>query len=63
MAEIVNLRLARKMQRRAEKDAAAEANRRESGRSKAERTRTERSGEIEATRLEGHRRKDRRDDT
>jgi Domain of unknown function (DUF4169) len=56
MTEIVNLRLARKRRRRAEKDEAATANRLAHGRSKAEKTRADRVGALDATRLEGHRR-------
>jgi hypothetical protein len=62
MAEIVNLRLARKKKRRAEKDAEAEANRRASGRSKAERTETERLRALDTARLDAHRRMNARDE-
>ena len=62
MAEIVNLRLARKKKRRAEKDAGAEANRRASGRTRSEKTESARLRALDVARLEAHRRTDRRDD-
>jgi hypothetical protein len=56
MAEIVNLRQARKRKTRAEKDAAADANRRAHGRPPAERRAADKIRALEAERLEGHRR-------
>ena len=56
MAEIVNLRQARKRKTRAEKDAAAEANRLAHGRPKAERAKAAMKHAIEAKRLDAHRR-------
>ena len=56
MAEIVNLRQARKRRARAEKDAQAEQNRLSFGRTKAEREASAAKAELEARRLEGHRR-------
>jgi len=56
VAEIVNLRQARKRRARAEKDAQAEQNRLSFGRTKAEREASAAKAELEARRLEGHRR-------
>lgn len=55
MAEIVNLRQARKAKARAEKDAAAAANRAKFGRSKAERTASDAEATRTARSLDGHR--------
>jgi hypothetical protein len=55
MAELINLRQVRKRKARAEKDAAAEANRRKHGRSGAEIRATGAERAREAARLEGHR--------
>jgi hypothetical protein len=56
MAEIVNLRRARKDKARAEKDAAAEQNRLQSGRSKAEKQATAAENVRAAQILAAHRR-------
>jgi len=56
VAEIVNLRQARKRRTRAEKDAQAEQNRMSFGRTRAEREASAAKAELEARRLEGHRR-------
>jgi hypothetical protein len=56
MAEIVNLRQARKRKARAEKEAEAAANRATFGRPKAERSLGDARREIDRRRLEGHRR-------
>jgi hypothetical protein len=55
MADIVNLRQARKRKRRDEKDRAADENRRLHGRSAAEKTHTRLGNELADKRLEGHR--------
>ena len=55
MAEIVNLRRARKAKERAAASAAAAANPRAFGRSKADRARGEAESDVAARRLEGHR--------
>ena len=55
MADIVNLRQARKRKQRAEKDALADANRIAFGRTKAERSVSEARKDLDARRLEGHR--------
>jgi len=55
MAEIVNLRRARKAKARAEAEAEAEANRRRFGRPKAERYKRAAEADIAARRLDGHR--------
>lgn len=55
MAEIVNLRRARKARDRAEAEAQAAQNRIAFGRTKAERKLTETEKTLHATRLEGHR--------
>jgi hypothetical protein len=56
MAEIVNLRQARKGKARAEREAAAAANRQKFGRSKAERAAEAARAKLEAERLAGHKR-------
>ena len=58
MAEIVNLRRARKRKERAEKEARAAENRIGFGRSKAERALSDARKDLAARRLEGHRRED-----
>lgn len=55
MAEIVNLRRARKARDRAEAEARASQNRITFGRTKAEREQTEAEKALQASRLEGHR--------
>jgi hypothetical protein len=55
MAEIVNLRRARKAKARSEAEAQAAQNRVEFGRTKAERKLTEAEKALQAARLEGHR--------
>jgi len=55
MAEIINLRRARKAKARTEKDAAADANRVKHGTPKALRNLTEARREQAAERLSGHR--------
>lgn len=55
MAEIVNLRQARKKKARGEKERIAEANRIHHGRSKAERRHTEALAEKSVAFIEGHR--------
>ncbi len=62
MGEIVNLRQARKRRRRAEKESTAAESRRSHGAPKAEKAKTKRQSELEAKRLEAHRRDDRDDD-
>ena len=57
MADILNLRRARKRRGRAEKERDAAANRAMHGRSAAEKATDRLSREIEAKRIEGHRRK------
>lgn len=54
MGEIVNLRRARKSQKRAEDALTADANRAAFGRTKTERTRTESEKALAARRLDGH---------
>lgn len=56
MAEIINLRRARKAKERVVADVRAAENRQRFGRPKAERQRTEAESEIAARRLEAHRR-------
>lgn len=56
MAEIVNLRQARKRKRRDEKQRAAGENRHAHGRSSVEKTQTRLSRSLDAKRLESHRR-------
>ena len=58
MGALVNLRQARKAQRRRDADLTAEHNRLAFGRSKAERTLAERERTLADQRLEGHRRDD-----
>lgn len=55
MADIVNLRQARKRKERAAKEAQAEANRVAFGRTKEERHLGKARKDLEARRLEGHR--------
>lgn len=55
MAEIVNLRRARKARNRATSEAQAAQNRIDFGRTKAERTLTEAEKSLAERRLEGHR--------
>ena len=59
MADIVNLRQARKRKARAGKEAQAEANRVAFGRTKEERLLGEARKDLDARRLEGHRLGDR----
>lgn len=54
MAEVVNLRLARKRKARAEKDDVAAANRALFGQSKAEKDRKKAVETLETKRLDGH---------
>jgi hypothetical protein len=56
MAEIVNLRQARKQKARAEKDAKAAENRVAFSRTKAERKATDASERLSLKRLDGHKR-------
>ena len=56
MAEIVNLRLARKRKHRAEKERAAAENRQRHGRTAAEHAVVRQREALEVRRLEGHRR-------
>jgi hypothetical protein len=56
MAEIVNLRQARKQKARAEKDVKAAENRVAFGRTKADRKLTDASQRLSLNRLEGHKR-------
>jgi hypothetical protein len=58
MAEIINLRQARKRRQRAEKEAQASENRIAFGRTKAERTLGEAQKDLVDRRLEGHKRDD-----
>ncbi len=55
MADIVNLRMARKHNARAEKERTAEQNRTLDGRSKAEREQGKRTAEASEKFLDGHR--------
>lgn len=55
MAEVVNLRLARKAKARAGREADAAANRAAHGRPKAERDLAEARAELEIRRVEAHR--------
>lgn len=55
MAEIINLRRARKQRKRDEADRQAEQNRISFGRSKPERSLTEAERKLAARRLDGHR--------
>ena len=56
MAEIVNLRQARKQKARAEKEARADANRIAFGRTKAEKKQTQAEQDLEKSRLDQHKR-------
>lgn len=56
MAEIINLRQARKNKARAEKEARAEQNRISFGRTKAEKKLTKAEQDLAKSRLEAHRR-------
>jgi hypothetical protein len=56
MAEIVNLRSARKARARVEKEAEAAANRAKFGRSKAEKQAEAAQQALDAAKLEGHKR-------
>jgi hypothetical protein len=58
MAEIINLRKARKAKGRAEAEARAAENRVKFGRSKEEKRGSEASRRLDERRLEGHRRED-----
>jgi hypothetical protein len=58
MAEIVNLRQARKRKARADKEARATENRVAFGRTKEERTLSEARKDLETRRLEAHKRDD-----
>ena len=56
MAEIINLRQARKNKARAEKEARADANRIAFGRTKAEKKLTKAAQDLEKSRLDAHKR-------
>jgi hypothetical protein len=56
MADLINLRQARKRKQRVEKDNAAAANWQAYGRSASEREKTALTGALEERRLAGHRR-------
>ena len=58
MAEIINLRRARKRKERADKEAQAAENRIAFGRTKAERTVSEARNDLAKRRLEAHKRDD-----
>jgi hypothetical protein len=58
MAEIVNLKLARKRRDRAEKEQVAEQNRQKFGRTKADREKDAATKAIEAKKLDGHKLED-----
>lgn len=58
MAEIINLRQARKARARAEKEKTAEANRQTFGRSKAEKQGTKLENERAEKKLDAHKRDD-----
>jgi hypothetical protein len=58
MAEIINLRQARKQKARAEKEARAEQNRITFGRTKAEKELTKAERELAQRRLDSHKRDD-----
>ena len=58
MAEIVNLRKARKAKARADADALAAENRLKFGRTKHEKRQTEAAKDLDARRLDAHRRDD-----
>ena len=61
MGDLVNLKLQRKRKARAEAEAKAEQNRISHGLSKAERKKRGAVAELEAKRLDGHRKKDAED--
>ena len=63
MADIVNLRMARKTKARNEKERIAEQNRLLHGRSKAEKLRAQAEAGKASSFLEGHRREHKDDDT
>ncbi len=54
MGDVVNLRQFKKQKDRAEKEKTAEANRRDHGRTKAEKQKTEALRKIEQDRIDGH---------
>ena len=58
MAEIINLRKARKAKKRAEKDAEAAENRAKFGRPKEERSQSEAAKDLLDRKLDAHRRDD-----
>ena len=58
MAEIINLRRARKARDRSDERLKGDANAAKHGRAKAERERDERAADIARKRLDGHRRED-----
>jgi len=58
MADVVNLKRARKMKARVQSEAEAEANRRAHGRSKAERAFTKAEADAASKKLDGHKRDD-----
>jgi hypothetical protein len=58
MAEIINLRQARKNKARADKEARADQNRVTFGRTKAEKTLTKAEREMDQRRLDAHKRDD-----
>ena len=58
MGEVVNLRQARKVKARADREADAAANRAAHGRTKAERNLTEARAEQDARRIDAHRLRD-----
>jgi hypothetical protein len=58
MGDVINLRLHRKRKDRAEKEAAAAANRTKFGRTKAEKEASRAVVDLETRRLDGHRRDD-----
>ncbi len=58
MAEVINLRLARKARQRADSARTAEQNRARHGQTKAEREAARRAAEQSARRIDGHKRED-----
>lgn len=58
MGDVISLRLHKKRKERAEKEATAAANRSKFGRTKAEKETSRGVVELEARRLDGHRRDD-----
>lgn len=58
MADVINLKRARKAKVRAEKENEAEVNRRAHGRTKAERALTKAEADAAARKLDGHKRDD-----